>query len=178
MPSVPHTQPSAQPATSPMAADRPLPGLRLRLAANTPLTGYVDGGWWPRSLDLSVELPVLVAGLAPRLGAATMITFAPEAWQAAPSRLTIAGRGVPLAGSREQDPYTVHVSGSDGRQLTLLVIPPEASANLAHRAMMTASRSDNPDRPVAILAAGDIVPDRRVPRLRLVSHDPAPDSRA
>ena len=175
MPSVPHTQPAVQP---PMATDRPLPGPRLQLATNTSLAGYVDGGWWPHSLDLSVELPVLVAGLAPRLGVVTMITFAPEAWQTAPSQLTIAGRGVLLAGSRGQDPYTVHVSGSDGRQLTLLVIPPEASANPAHRAMMTASRSDNPDRPVAILAAGDILPDWRVPRLRLVSHDPASDSRA
>ncbi|HEX3589265.1 MAG TPA: DUF5994 family protein [Pseudonocardiaceae bacterium] len=159
-----------------MPTDRPLP--RLRLAANTCPTGYVDGGWWPHSLDLSAELPVLVGELAPRLGVVTMITFAPEAWQTAPSQLTVTGRAVLLAGSRGQDPYTVHVSGSDGRHLTLLVIPPESPGNPAHGAMMTASRSDNPDRPVAILAAGDIVPDWRVPRLRLVSDDPASDGRA
>jgi hypothetical protein len=142
------------------------------LAANTSVTGYVDGGWWPRSLDLSAELPALVAELAARLGVVTMITFAPEAWRTAPSQLTVAGTAVSLAGSRGQDPYTVHVSGSCGRQLTLLVIPPEAAADAALGAMMIASRSDNPDRPVAILAAGGIVPDRRVPRLRLVSDDP------
>lgn len=178
MPSVPHTHPSAQPATSPLPAGRPRQGLRLRLAATTSPTGYVDGGWWPRSRDLSVELPVLLAELAPQLGVVTMITFAPEAWQSVPPQLIVAGRPVSLAGSRGSDPYTVHLSDSDGRHLTLLVIPPEAPGNPAHRAMMTASRSDNPDRPVEILAAGDIVPDRRVPRLRLVSDDPAADGRA
>lgn len=178
MPSVPHTHPSTQPATSPRPTNRPPPDLRLRLATDTSPTGYVDGGWWPHSRDLSVELPVLVAELTHRLGAVTVITFAPMAWQTAPSELTVAGTTVSLAGSRAQDPYTVHVSGSDGRQLTLLVIPPEAPGNPARHAMMTAARSDNPERPVAILAAGDILPDSQVPRLLLVSDDPASDSRA
>jgi Family of unknown function (DUF5994) len=44
-----------QPTTS--AAD----GLRLRLRGSGDGDGYVDGGWWPRSLDLGVELPPLLA---------------------------------------------------------------------------------------------------------------------
>jgi hypothetical protein len=34
--------------------------------------------------------------------------------------------------------------------------------------MMTAARPDNADRPVEILAAGPVLPDASVPRLRLV----------
>jgi hypothetical protein len=163
MTSVPHTHPAATPSAP------ALPGVRLRLAAQASATGYVDGGWWPHSRDLVVELPGLVTRLAPLLGAVTRISFTREAWQAAPPRLTVAGTAVTLAQSGSHDPYVVHVSGSDGRYVALLVIPPEALSTAAHQAMITAARQDNTDRPVEILAAGDIVPDGLVPRLRVVS---------
>ena len=35
--------------------------LRLRLKPRGPVTGFVDGGWWPRSRDLAAELPALLA---------------------------------------------------------------------------------------------------------------------
>ena len=34
---------------------------RLRLKPKAPLSGYVDGAWWPRSDDLAAELPDLLA---------------------------------------------------------------------------------------------------------------------
>jgi hypothetical protein len=34
---------------------------RLRLKPKAPQSGYVDGAWWPRSDDLSTELPDLLA---------------------------------------------------------------------------------------------------------------------
>jgi hypothetical protein len=40
----------------------------LRLKPKAPATGYVDGGWWPRSRDLSAELAALVEVLVVRLG--------------------------------------------------------------------------------------------------------------
>ena len=41
---------------------------RLRLKPKAPQTGYVDGAWWPRSDDLTTELPDLLAVLSVRLG--------------------------------------------------------------------------------------------------------------
>src|SRR5690242_271557 len=35
--------------------------LRLRLKPKAPTTGWVDGGWWPRSRDLAAELLDLLA---------------------------------------------------------------------------------------------------------------------
>jgi len=35
-------------------------GLRLRLRGPGVVGGFVDGGWWPRTRDLSIELPPLL----------------------------------------------------------------------------------------------------------------------
>jgi len=158
--------------------DPPLPGvrtphgLRLRLKPKAPPTGYVDGGWWPRSRDLTVELPALAHVLAVRLGRVARVAFALEAWDAAPRQITVDGSTVRLEGFHSQDQYVVHLSGSDGRRLSLLVIPPEADTGDAHDAMIMAARRGNADRPVELLAAGGIVPDAAVLRLRLVSDEP------
>jgi hypothetical protein len=169
--SVPHVQPLAVPLpmSSPLPADRPLPGLRLRLTPESAPMGYVDGGWWPRSRDLTVELPALIRGLAPRLGVVTAVAFTTGAWLAAPARLTVADAEVDLTDSGFEDPYVVRVSGVDDQHVTLLVIPPEADSTAAHRAMIMSARLDDTARPVEILAFGGLVPDGHVRRLRLVT---------
>jgi hypothetical protein len=50
------------------------------------------------------------------------------------------------------------VSGSDGRQLTLLVVPPEAPAEAGHDAVMLAARRANSAEPADILAAAGLIP--------------------
>jgi hypothetical protein len=181
MESVPHSHPltSPMPQLAPMAPTsaalpgvRPSRGLRLRLAPKAPPTGYVDGGWWPRSRDLTVELPALAHVLAIRLGRVTRVAFALEAWDHPPRQITVDGNTLRLEGFRSQDQYVVHLSGSDGKRLSLLVVPPEADMGDAHDAMIMAARRGNTDRPVELLAVGGIVPDAAVPRLRLVSDDP------
>ncbi|HEY0452486.1 DUF5994 family protein [Actinophytocola sp.] len=37
-------------------------------APTTGTPGFVDGAWWPRSRDVSAELPTLLPALAVRLG--------------------------------------------------------------------------------------------------------------
>ena len=183
MKSVPHSHPLTLPTPQPVgitptssgqSGARPSRGLRLRLTPKAPPTGYVDGGWWPRSRDLTVELPALVHVSAIRLGRVTRVAFALEAWDKPPRQITVDGNTLRLEGFRSQDQYVVHLSGSDGQRLSLLVIPPEADMGDAHDAMIMAARRGNTDRPVELLALGGIVPDARVPRLRLVSNDPRP----
>ena len=55
MTSDPHIRTATESMTEP---SRPH-SLRLRLKPKAPRTGYVDGGWWPRSRDLVAELPEL-----------------------------------------------------------------------------------------------------------------------
>jgi hypothetical protein len=152
-------------------ADRPAPALRLRLKPKGSLTGYVDGGWWPRTQNLSAELPALAHVLAVRLGSVTRVAYSINAWDDAPRQITVEGHSVRLEGFRSQDEHILHISGPDRQRITVLVIPPEAGATAAHEAMTTASRRDNIDRPGDLLFAVGALPDLPLPRLQLVRHD-------
>ncbi len=50
---------------------------RLSLKAGKTKSGYVDGAWWPGSLDLDAEIPVLVEQLSKRWGA---VNRCPTTW--------------------------------------------------------------------------------------------------
>ena len=181
MKSVPDPHPLAAPRPQPARlaptdhappAGVPKPGLRLRLKPKATSTGYVDGAWWPRSRDLTAEVPALAHVLSVRLGRVTRVTFPLEAWDTPPRQLTVDGKLLRLEGFHSQDQYVVHATGSTGRRVILLVVPPEAADDRAHDAMIVASRRDNTDRPIEILAAGGIVPDTTIVRLRVASGDP------
>ena len=127
--------------------------LRLRLKPRAPVTGFVDGGWWPRSRDLPAELPALLAVLAVRLGPVESVSYNLDAWGLAPRRITIDGRIVRLAGYRSQHPATIDVL-SAGHRVTLLVVPPEATPEAAQGTLMAAGHRGNADRVEALLRTG------------------------
>jgi hypothetical protein len=126
--------------------------LRLRLKPRGPVTGFVDGGWWPRSRDLLAELPALLAVLAVRLGPVESVSYNLEAWGPAPRRTTLDGRLVRLAGYRSQHPATIDVLGAAHR-VTLLVVAPDAAPQAAHGALMAAGHRGNADPVDALLLA-------------------------
>jgi hypothetical protein len=127
--------------------------LRLRLKPGGPVTGFVDGGWWPRSRDLPAELPALLAVLAVRLGPVERVSYNLDAWGPTPRKITLDGRLVRLAGFRSQHPATIDVFGA-GNRVTLLVVPPETTAHAAHGSLMAAGRRANTDRIDALLLTG------------------------
>jgi hypothetical protein len=128
-----------------MATEPPRQTLRLKLKPKAPTSGYVDGAWWPRSRDLSAELPALLAVLAVRLGRTVRVSYNLTAWDAAPRRVTVDGRQVRLGGFHFQHSHTVDVIGPTGPRITLLVLPPETRQETAHQVLMTAARRDNID---------------------------------
>lgn len=125
------------------ATEPPRQTLRLKLKPKAPATGFVDGAWWPRSRDLSTELPALLAVLAARLGPIQRVSYNLATWDGAPRRLDIGGRQVRLGGFQVQHPNTLDVIGSNATRLTLLVLPPGTDPVAAHRILMTASRRNN-----------------------------------
>jgi len=135
--------------------DSPRQLLRLRLKPNAPPTGYVDGAWWPRSRELTDELVALTDVLAVRLGPVVRVAFASAAWNPVAE---VDDRAVQLTALRPQEKNIVRVSGSDGRQITLLVVPPEAPGEAGHDAIMLAARRANADGPADILAATGLRP--------------------
>jgi Family of unknown function (DUF5994) len=155
MTSAPTIQTSAAPMTT--VEGRPREVLRLRLKPKAATTGFVDGGWWPRSRDLAVELPGLLAVLAVRLGRIERVSYHLGDWDPTPARLSVEGGVVRLGGYRAQHADTVDVLAARQR-VTLLVVPPETSAPAAHDALMTAGHRGNTDNVEALLESRRIVP--------------------
>ena len=115
---------------------------RLRLKPKAPQSGYVDGAWWPRSDDLTAELPDLLAVLSVRLGRIDRVIYNLNEWEA-PAKLALGGRTVRLDGYRRQPINTVEVLGLDGSKIVLLVVPPHADPDDAHGTMMAAAGPNN-----------------------------------
>jgi hypothetical protein len=116
---------------------------RLRLKPKALTTGHVDGAWWPRSDDLSIELPDLLAVLSVRLGTIDRLMYNITEWAEAPARLMTGGRSVRLDGYQRQPANTLEVQGIGREKLLLLVVPTNTDPDLAHEAMMAAASPNN-----------------------------------
>ena len=116
---------------------------RLRLKRKAPISGYVDGAWWPHSDDLTTELPDLLAVLSVRLGRVDRVLYKLNDWAKAPTKLATGGRAVRLDGYRLQPPNTIEVLGLNRSRIVLLVVPPHTDPDRAHATMMAAAAPDD-----------------------------------
>jgi Family of unknown function (DUF5994) len=116
---------------------------RLRLKPKAPVTGYVDGAWWPHSDDLPTELPDLLAVLSVRLGPIDRVIYNLTEWSKAPAKLPTNGRAVRLAGYYRQPINTIEVLGLNRNKIVLLVVPAQTDPDLAHDTMMAAAAPSN-----------------------------------
>ena len=116
---------------------------RLRLKPKATSNGYVDGAWWPRSNDLTNELPDLLAVLSVRLGTVTRVTYNPSEWANAPANLETGGQGVQLEGTHLQPASTLEVLGTGRQKILLVVVPQLLRPGHRARAMMEAAAPDN-----------------------------------
>ncbi len=122
---------------------------RLQLSPDG--SGRVDGAWWPRSDDLTAEVPGLAAALESRLGAVERVAYHPAAWALAPRRAGAGRAAVRFGAFRTQDPGVVDVSGATVR-LTLLVVPADAPATVAAQIMEAATRPGSTGTVESLLA--------------------------
>lgn len=117
---------------------------RVTLKSEVGSSGHVDGGWWPRSRDLAAELPGLLSELAGPWGRIERVSYNLTVWGPVPRKLVVGNSVVRLAGYRSQHPDTIDVI-SGRRLITILVVPPEASTELAQRALTAAADPDDVD---------------------------------
>ncbi|MEU7605007.1 DUF5994 family protein [Streptomyces sp. NPDC040724] len=124
----------------------------LRLETTRSRQGLLDGAWWPRSRDVTIELPALITALTAHLGPITRVGLDTAAWQDVPTRLVIDGQVVHL----DADPVgddTVLVTRGHNDHFALLVVPPDTTADAAREAMARAVRADNITQATQILIA-------------------------
>jgi hypothetical protein len=135
----------------------PSTSLRLRLAPD-PTHGPLAGSWWPRSRNLELELADLVDHFPKEAGHISRAVFSRPDWDTSPRRVEV-GRGPMKTGSfPHDDTHVVLLKLSTGRQLTVLVVPPDASDEVAHDLMTRAADPANTLSAVQLLA-GEREPD-------------------
>lgn len=117
---------------------------RLALCERDQTRAAVDGAWWPKSLDLSSELPDLVAVFGSWIGEVHRVVYDPSVWLPAPARVIRRNEMVSL------DPYrlvfsdTIYLMGTHSRDAVLFVLPPSSSGEEARRVLCEVSSSAQP----------------------------------
>lgn len=127
---------------------------RLRLKPQGPLTGRVDGAWWPHSGDLAAEVPDLLAVLSVRLGPISYVLYKITEWVKIKSKVPIDGTLVRFDGYHRQPDNTIEIQGSGGRNIVLLVVPAPTDPDRAHAIMMAAAAPGNSSTVAELLATG------------------------
>ena len=114
--------------------------LRLMLAPAGTAPPLLDGAWWPRSRDLTAELPALTAALDPLWGRITHVTVNPTFWPVIPRKVPVNGHVVGVGWfAAEQDPHKLLLLSYSVGRWDLLVIPPETTPAAAARLMAEAA---------------------------------------
>ncbi|WP_319453636.1 MULTISPECIES: DUF5994 family protein [unclassified Mycobacterium] len=96
---------------------------RLSLAPANRSLDEVGGAWWPRSRNLTAELPDLVAALAVRVGRVERVVYDPAGWDEAPERIVIGDATVTLDAYRYESFHKLYAYGIDGTSIVLRIVP-------------------------------------------------------
>lgn len=131
------------------------PASRLSLDPALGRLGILDGGWWPRSRNASVELPRLVSLLNARVGAVLRLGIDARDWDDIPRRLTVGGHVVRVGRFADVDHKIIATRGPQDH-IMLLVIPPQASTATAKSALAMAATGKSSGTPEEILAASGV----------------------
>jgi len=130
------------------------------------ICGSVQGAWWPRSDQLHIQLPLLLAALSPRIGTVNRVVYDETLWAPAPLRIEFEGRIILLEPCDTTATYTLLVIGEEFGRLDLLVVPPYTNPTRAYTAVMKASNPDNVSTPDELLGIGpQQAQDRRLAQL-------------
>lgn len=126
--------------------------VRIALKPPGPVSGYVDGAWWPRSKDLVTESRPLLAAIAELRGPTFRINYDLAEWTNAQRTIMADGVRVHLDGFKSRPHDRVLLADRDNRVLTLLVIPPATARGSATDSMRRASTAGNIEDPSSLLA--------------------------
>lgn len=131
----------------------PPPAVRLRLGEQSGQGGsarQIDGAWWPRSYDLTAELPELLAALPHRWGHISSVLVNGAMWSLSGDGMLIDDEWVHARGTDSpRAGHTVCLLAPGHGRWDLLVVPPAATEAEAERLMATASADDQLVGPTA-----------------------------
>lgn len=136
-----------------LLSDIPSPSrdpLRLRMADH-PGRNQVDGGWWPQSRDLAVELADLVDHFPARFGRIVRALVSPPDWDPALRRIPVTGGYVKAGLFPRDDSHLIHLKTADRTVLYVLVVPPGFTDAQGHEALLASATAGNDHSAAEIL---------------------------
>ncbi|MGW9025394.1 DUF5994 family protein [Streptomyces sp. NPDC055722] len=134
------------------------PPVRLSLTPAHAAPGPLDGAWWPRSRDLSAELPALAETLDRLWGRITRITVNSGLWPTVPRTIPVTGHVVRVGSfTTEQDLHDLLLLSYTVGRWDLLVVPPETDADAADRLMSAAADPHNVFTACRLMANEDTI---------------------
>lgn len=142
--------------SSDTGAELARPEVRLRMKASTAERGYVDGAWWPRSNDPTMEFPALILAMSSWVGPVSRVAYHLDDWNKVESTLVVEGWPVKLAGFSTLEANTVVVTGPNQRRMSLLVVPPETPGGVARAVLRAATGPDTVASVTEILVSNGV----------------------
>jgi hypothetical protein len=116
--------------------------LRLRMARH-PGRSHLDGGWWPQSRELAVEIADLVDHFPAELGRIVRVLASPPDWEPFPRRLPVTGGYVKVGSFPRDDTHLIYLKTSDRTMLRVLVVPPGFTRDQGAEALLAAATTGN-----------------------------------
>jgi hypothetical protein len=116
--------------------------LRIRMTKR-PGRDHLDGGWWPQSRDLAIELADLVDHLPARFGRIVRTVVSPSDWDPAPRRISVARGYVKVGSFHRDDTHVIRLKTSDRVVLRVLVVPPGFTDDQGDEALLAAATPGN-----------------------------------
>jgi hypothetical protein len=132
--------------------------LRLRMA-EYPGRNHLDGGWWPQSRDLAVELADLVDHFPAQFGRIVRALISPPDWDPAPRRIPVAGGYLKVGSFPRDDTHLIRLKTSDRTVLRVLVVPPGFTDDQGAEALLAAATTGNAHSATALLDTVTDYPD-------------------
>ena len=132
--------------------------LRLRMGEK-PGSAPLDGGWWPQSRDLTVELGDLVDHFPASLGRIVRVLFSAPDWDDAPKRVPTKRGYVKVGFDPNDDTHVVVLTTSERQELCILVVPPDMSRTKGDEALLAAVTPGYATSPSALLTTVSERPD-------------------
>ena len=124
--------------------------LRLRMAEHS-RGNRLDGGWWPQSRDLAVELVDLVDQFPFRFGRIVRALVSLPDWDRAPRRIPVTGGCLKVGSFPRDDTHLIHLKTSHGTVFRVLVVPPTFTDDQGDEALLAAATAGNAHSAVDLL---------------------------
>lgn len=118
-------------------------GARLAIGPAPAGRDSLDGGWWPRSRNLSQEFAELYESFPAECGRILRAVYSPPDWDDAPRRLTVGTRTVKVGNFPGDDTHLILVTTWNRTNYCLLVIPPDFDEAQGAEALLAAATQGN-----------------------------------